>query len=307
MIRFFKVAFVFIMSLTIFSCSKADDPVVTYVVPFAEQYPRDLAAIDKYLDEYHMDVNSDKDVTFTKIPTPNTANLQTIRAQYASNLHTKTVNSNGVDYKVYYINTTDLSDPANYGAGEKPTVIDSAFVSYKGSLLDETVFDQAQNPVWFRLYQYGDLDIIRGWKEIFPLFKAGDKDVTDINNPIYTNFGAGVMFLPSGLAYYSGSGPTGSLPSYSPLIFSFKLKDVNYVDHDADRIDSRYEDANGDGDPTNDDSDGDGHIDALDIDDDADGIPTKTEIKNPSGGYYSFASIPLCTDGKKKHLSAACH
>ncbi|WP_395059952.1 FKBP-type peptidyl-prolyl cis-trans isomerase, partial [Flavobacterium sp.] len=155
------------------------------------------------------------------------------------------------------------------------------------------------NPTFFSLTR-----VVEGWKEIIPLFKSGNKDVTDINNPIYSGFGAGVMFLPSGLAYYSGS--LGLIPSYSPLIFSFKLKDVNFVDHDADRIDSRYEDANGDGDPTNDDSDGDGIPNYFDIDDDGDGIPTKTEIKNPSGGYYPFASIPLCTDGKKKHLSAAC-
>ncbi len=56
MIRFFKVAFIFAMSLMIFSCHKNEDPTPEYVVPFAEQYPRDIAAIDKYLDEYHMDV-----------------------------------------------------------------------------------------------------------------------------------------------------------------------------------------------------------------------------------------------------------
>ena len=49
MIRFFKIVFVFVMSLTIFSCNKVDDPVEAYVVPYAEQYPKDLLAIETFL------------------------------------------------------------------------------------------------------------------------------------------------------------------------------------------------------------------------------------------------------------------
>ena len=261
----------------IFSCGKPDVPAVPYVVPYAEQYPKDIAAIDKYLDEYHMDVvNAEKDVAFTKIPTPNTANLQSIRVQYASNLHVKTVASNGVDYKVYYVNITDTPNPSNYGTGEKPTKVDSIFVSYKGQTLADVVFDQAPNPIWLRL-----LDVIEGWTEIFPLFKTGDAGIVNSNGTVtYNNFGAGVMFLPSGLAYYNNA--LGSIPAYAPLIFSFKLKALNYIDHDYDRINSKDEDINGDGNPANDDADADGFSNYLDIDDDGDAIPTKTEIKRPA-------------------------
>ena len=308
------------MSLMIFSCNKTDDTAAAYVVPFAEQYPVDIAAIDKYLDEYHMEVSADKDVTFTKLTLAPVGALS-IRAQYASNLHTKIVTSNGVDYKVYYINITDILNPNYYGSGENPTRVDSAFVSYRGeflytkkeevvpatnpitynSFIASTQFDKAENPVWFPLD-----NVIQGWKEILPLFKTGDPGVTATDGTVsYSNFGAGVMFLPSGLAYYNGG--VGSIPSYSPLIFSFKLKGLNYVDHDRDRIDSKYEDANGNGIFTDDDTDGDGRQDYLDIDDDADGIPTKTEIRISNGVFYDFANIPLCTDGKKKHLSATCH
>ncbi|SNB29941.1 putative lipoprotein [Flavobacterium psychrophilum] len=287
MIRFFKVAFIFAMSLMIFSCHKNEDPTPEYVVPFAEQYPRDIAAIDKYLDEYHMDVavlDGSYDVTFKKIsimPTPGVS----IRNQTDYPLLNKTVNRNGVNYKVYYISLRE-------GTKERPTKVDSAFVSYKGYLLNETVFDQAQNPVWFTLDR-----VIQGWRDIMPLFKSGTF-ATDADGTVnYTNFGAGVMFLPSGLAYYNGS--RGAIPSYSPLIFTFKLKGVNYVDHDYDRIDSKDEDVDGDGDPTNDDSDADGYPNYLDIDDDGDGYSTKSEIKKPtplSAGqgtslYYPFSPI----------------
>ena len=49
--------------------------------------------------------------------------------------------------------------------------------------------------------------------------------------------GAGVMFLPSGLAYFNGA--SGSIPSYSPLIFSFKLYAIKRADQDGDGILSR--------------------------------------------------------------------
>jgi hypothetical protein len=314
MIRIFKVGFIFIMSLMIFSCNKTDGVADVYIVPYAEQYPVDIAAIDKYLDEYHMEVSVDgnKDVTFTKLTQAPVGSLS-IRAQYASNLHTKIVTSNGVDYKVYYINITDILNPNYYGSGENPTSVDSVFVSYRGeflytkkeavvpatnpitynSFIASTKFDEAQNPVWFPLY-----NVIEGWKEIFPLFKTGDPGVPNATNGTvsYANFGAGVMFLPSGLAYYSGG--VGSIPSYSPLIFSFKLKGLNYVDHDRDGIDSKNEDINGNGIFTDDDTDGDGRPNYLDIDDDGDGYSTKSEIRKPTN---EVGVVGLVNFGPSKH------
>ena len=279
--RIFKVAFIFILGLTIFSCNKSDDTVEAYVVPYAEQYPIDIAAIDKYLDEYHMDVNSEKDVTFTKISLMPTPGLS-IRTEFAP--LSKIVNRDGIDYKIYYISLRE-------GTKKSPTRADSVFVSYKGHLLNETVFDQAQSPVWFPLG-----NVVRGWREIIPLFKTGDHTVNSITGVVsYSDFGAGVMFLPSAFGYYNGS--REGIPSYSPLIFSFKLKELNYVDHDYDRIDSKDEDVNGDGDVTNDDTDGDGRPNYLDQDDDGDSFLTKTEIKRPdiivggnsvSNGYYPY-------------------
>jgi FKBP-type peptidyl-prolyl cis-trans isomerase FkpA len=304
MIRIFKITFVFAICL-LFAACPGDAPVAeTYVVPYAEQYPVDLAAIDKYLDEYHMEVSVNKDVTFTKIPTPNPLNLQSIRDEYASDLATpKTVTRHNIDYKVYYISLSE-------GTKKKPTSVDSIFVSYKGeyiytkkeeivpatnpvtynSFIASKEFDQAQNPVWFTLN-----NVIQGWREIITLFKSGTNSVNLDGSVNYAGFGAGVMFLPSGLAYYNGS--AGIIPTYSPLIFSFKLKEVNYVDHDYDRIDSKDEGFDPiTGQSTKLDTDGDGRLDYLDQDDDGDSYLTKFEIKKPTpflgtSLYYPFSPI----------------
>lgn len=76
----------------------------------------------------------------------------------------------------------------------------------------------------------------------------------------------------------------------SIMIFSCSSSDdggiVGYdenADPDRDGIISLYEDLNGDGDPENDDSDGDGYADYRDPDDDNDGILTILEDINQNG------------------------
>ena len=106
-------------------------------------------------------------------------------------------------------------------------------------------------------------------------------DVSDwVMRACCRDFGAGVMFVPSGLAYYNQIRPL--IPSYSPLVFSFKLYDVKRADQDGDGILSMYEDLDGDGIFTDDDTDGDGVPNYLDADDDGDGYFTRTETKKPA-------------------------
>jgi hypothetical protein len=77
---------------------------------------------------------------------------------------------------------------------------------------------------------------ISGWERNIPLFKTGDTPIANADGTVtYNNFGAGVMFIPSGLAYYStGSG----IPTYVPLIFKFKLFAISRLDQDGDGIPS---------------------------------------------------------------------
>jgi hypothetical protein len=300
--RIFKIAF--LLALSVFglvSCNKDDSVSETPPEPFATQYPKDLAKIDAYLDTHHMEVSHDNDVTFLEIPAGNTT-MQSIRTQTLYPLMSKNVDIEGVSHKIYYISLSP-------GVKERPTRVDSIFVDYKGDYITGTSqeipnvdsptapkkykksvnFQSSENPLWLVTSS-----TIRAFAEIFPFFQSGTSSLNPDGTVTYANFGAGVMFLPSALGYYNQ--PQRSIPAYSSLIFSFKLKSVNYVDNDFDRIDSRFEDVNGDGNYFNDDTDGDGKYNFLDQDDDGDGVSTKNEIRKPSpflgrSAYYPFNPI----------------
>ncbi len=92
----------------------------------------------------------------------------------------------------------------------------------------------------------------------------------------------GIFFIPSSLGYFSNN--TGSIPAYSPLIFSVSLYLVNQSDHDLDGILSIDEDINKDNNPLNDDTDNDGIYNLFDSDDDGDGILTSNEYDQNEDG-----------------------
>jgi FKBP-type peptidyl-prolyl cis-trans isomerase FkpA len=288
MIKFLKVSLVLFAGLFISCNDKSEVSTETPPRLYTDQYPKDIAKIETFLTEYSMEVSADKDVTFTKIPTPNPDNLQSIKAEFIDTAPNpedryKMVRKHGVDYKVYYI-------PLSDGVGEKPIRVDSVLVSYKGRFLDNATFDSAFTPVWFPL-----IDVVLGWREILTKFAAGNHTVNADGTINYSDFGAGVMFLPSGMAYYNIS--QTSIPSYTPLIFNFKLMKVLHVDTDNDGIDSQFEGFDANGDSTKQDTDKDGKLDYIDIDDDGDNFLTKYEIKRPKilvsgvwvdNGYYPY-------------------
>ena len=220
----------FVLLATVFAGCPSDDNVYAEPPkPYAEQYPIDEAAIEDFLATHFVTVDADFNTTFTKIETGGTETP----IKNMSNLAFKMVDRNDLTYKLYYLVLNEGD-----AAGESPIKVDSSFVSYKGTLFDNTVFDTAESPVWFMLQ-----DVVPGWGEIIPQFKTG----TSIENPdgtvTYQNYGAGVMFLPSAFAYYNGS--LGVIPQYSSLIFNFKLINQKHIDHDSDRVLSVF-DVNGD-------------------------------------------------------------
>lgn len=322
----FKILSIFVFCSLLVSCGEEDETQPIPLRDYAVQYADDLKAIDEYIDTHYMTVDaSNFDVTFTKIPAGGTQ--QSIRTQTQYPLKDTLIAEDGIQYKTYFIKFRE-GDGVN---GKRPTQVDSIHISYRGINLSDVQFDNATNPVWFGLQ-----DVITGWSHLIPNFKTGTYTTAPGPNPItFNDFGAGVMFLPSGLAYYSDS--AGSVTSYTPIIFSFKLYELRYRDHDRDGILSKDE-RNLDPaipatlrwkeNPLSNtfkyvggqtlvevpflDTDGDGRPNMIDIDDDGDGVPTKIEITNPlTGTVFPFANIPLCTtpgsNGKKKHLDKACN
>jgi len=208
-----------------------------------------------------------------------------------ANLKTMNVTENEIDYELYYY----IAEPEHVGTPTidkgSPTSLDSVFVKYEGFRINGTDsitprFEIREIPIWFTLNS-----VIRGWSYGFTNFKNGD-NITD-NGPItYENEGNGILFIPSGLAY-GNSGTSGSIRSNENLIFYIRLFDfVKDTDHDNDGVPSWLEDPDGDGDPRNDDTNGDFFVNYLDGDDDGDGVATIDEDANGDGNPANDFSDP---------------
>ena len=299
--RIHNLFLILVIGILTISCNKDDNNSTIAAPPrdYAVQYATDLDSINKYIDSHYISVDANHNVTLTLIPNPNPENKISIRNQQEYPLQYKTVTKNGVDYQVYYLKLQE-------GINDSPTAVDSVYVSYKGNLLNDVEFDASPTPLWFQLES-----VVSGWAEIIPLFKTGNYDTASGPNPAtFSDFGVGVMFLPSGLAYFNRI-PSALVPQYSPLVFSFKLNKQRYKDHDRDGIFSKDE-----VDPLNPtqspllyDSDGDGTPNMYDVDDDNDRYLTKVEILI-NGSNPSFDAILNCSGtigGIKKHLDPACH
>ncbi|MSP84502.1 MAG: FKBP-type peptidylprolyl isomerase [Flavobacteriaceae bacterium] len=286
--KYFKIILFLVIGITIASCSKTDPTPEVALRDYKVQYATDMDSINKYIDTHYITVDSDYNVTMTKIPIG--GSQQSIRLQQTFPLQFKMVQNDDhdVNYKIYYLNLRE-------GTSQSTSAVDSVYVSYRGILVSDQQFDYSETPIWFQLQS-----VVEGWGEIIPLFKTGTYDTAEGPNPTtFTNFGAGVMFLPSGLGYYNQI-PSANIPYYSPLIFSFKLKSQRSRDHDRDGVLSKYEVSQtvvGQK-PKDYDSDGDKIPNYYDIDDDGDYFMTKVEIKRPNvlnsnnisvpNGYFSF-------------------
>lgn len=361
--NFFKSILLFSLVLMEVSCSKSDNNSKP-LRDFTAQRDTDMAAIETYMHTHYIDVvnnpgaTNDQDVTFTLIPAGGTQTSIWDQTLYPLKTRMIKVRQNDIDvvYKIYYLELRQGSGTNSIS----PCNVDRVLTAYKGEYIYSSTttttdtppvsstsilskeFEVLTNPQSF----FNLTSVIRGWSEIFPQFKTGSYIANGDGTLSYNDFGAGVMFLPSGLAYFSGS--QGGIPSYSPLVFSFKLYEVQRTDQDADGIYSYQEDlattnvandgsvsiTNGVPDgyvyvmPTgvaNPDNTDDGFLipqpdgstkpeeipDFLDEDDDGDFIKTSVEIINPLTGIaYPFAEIPTCGatgNGKKKYLDPTCH
>lgn len=276
------------------ACNQEEDNNEVVIRDKAEQYQKDIDTIDWFIDNHFMTVTPDYDVTFA--PLPEDGSQQSIRNQTQYPLQFKTVSLDGIDYKLYFINFRE-------GINNRPSEVDSIYVSYRGVRTSLAQFDSATTPIWLQLD-----NVVRGWREILPLFKTGSYDSGSSGpNPVsFTDFGAGVMFIPSGLGYFSQA--VSGLPAYTPMIFNFKLLELNYRDHDRDGILSKDEVANPGDNPMLYDLDGDGIFNMFDVDDDGDTVLTRAEI-TADGNFESpiVFPYPTCPGGTPKYLDNSCN
>src|SRR5690606_30496289 len=178
-------------------------------------------------------------------------------------LYPKTVTRNEIDYKMYILKVRE-------GEGRQLTFADSAYVAYQGVLTDRKVFEtNTAVPSWFDLPGYVTRDaqgrlsrtgggFVTGFTQGLTECKEGSTPgfIVNPDNTVTWNedYGAGAIFMPSGLGYYASGSRSGSIPPYSPIIFSIKLLRAVEADHDNDGIPSWMEDLDEDGDLYNDDT-----------------------------------------------------
>ena len=179
-------------------------------------------------------------------------------------IETFTTEFRDVEYEYY---TLEL----NEGGGDEPNSSDSVNINYFGNFFDGEEFDSTANPTSLDL-----LSLIPAWKVALPNFGTATDIIENEDGTFsYSNYSLGVMFIPSGLAYFNA--PPFGVPQYENLIFKFELYTAEPNDHDQDLIFSYLEDLNGNGDVLDDDTDNDTIPNAFDLDDDGDGVFTRFE------------------------------
>ena len=273
--------YIFLIAILLlgFSCGDDDDDGVI-AVPEADRTEQQVIDNDSlvtflqshYVDESLLTNNSTillNEIEINQLPEDGELPNPNQNSLLIDMVETLTTTYFDVEYEYYILKI-------NQGGSENsPNFSDKVRVSYEGTLMDDTVFDSSSTPVDFDL-----TSTIAGWGRVLPEYNNAEDFVINSDGTVtYNNPGIGIMFLPSGLGYYSAA--AGSVPVYSNLIFKFKVFQSEVNDHDFDNVPSHLEDLNGDYDLTNDDTDEDTFADFVDSDDDNDGTLTIDEDLEP--------------------------
>jgi hypothetical protein len=304
--------FTLCLTISLTSCKKDDNG---GFVPIperdrAEQQIADKDSIINYLESHYYNVSefdgsnpnvSSKDLVITALV--DGESVPDGHKLLAEDYITKKITFADTDYEIFYI---DLNNKSN-DPESSPTFADNVLVIYEGFTLDNMVFDSSVTPINFDL-----TNLIPGWRKVLPEFKVSESFMENEDGTVsYVNHGVGIMFVPSGLAYFS-SGSVG-IGAYEPINFKFDLLQKYENDHDNDNVPSYKEDWNTlDGEFTlnsavdvhdGDDTDGDRTPDYFDSDDDGDGIPTINEdLDGPNGIGDGDPTNDIGKNGIPKYL-----
>ena len=269
----YYLLFLLVLVLTFNAC-KGDDGLIdpVEVRDRATQQIADKDTLISYLQTHYYNSGdfegnlnpSIDDLVITKLEDGET--LPTGNSLLIDDVVTKTTTYLDVEYEYYYLSI-------NKGGGETPHFTDQIRLTFSGNLLNGEVFDSAVTPTDFDLTA-----LLPGWNRVIPEFSAAESyfEVGD-GTVSFSNFGLGVMFLPSGLAYFSEVNP--GIPEYSQLVFKFEIYQTQVSDHDNDGVPSYLEDLNDNMEMFDDDTDGDNFPNFTDTDDDSDGVLTINELE----------------------------
>lgn len=281
-----------VITLVLASCNNDDDGNNVSTVPpklLSEIAPENDAKIKEFLNthfynyedfdpatqpaDFDFEIRIDTIAGVNADKTPMMDFVETITINLSSSFLGLSAGEENVPHTLYYLE-------ARKGGGGSPTFADSTFVSYKGTLLNGTAFDQNRDFVWFEVSS-----TIQGVVHGIAQMSAGTPDqIIDHGDGTFSfgNSGVGLMIIPSALAYFNRS--TGFIPPYSPLIFHIELGTyVEDTDTDNDGVPNIVEDLNGNGYLFDDDTDEDTLANFLDVDDDGDGVTTRKEITDGNG------------------------
>ena len=270
-----------LLAVSLSSCGSDDNNTTEPVElrDFSEQSITDDALLVDYLSNHFYNYEdfprADDTVVTISIDTISGDNAdKTPMIDQVQQLSVPITDANGVvtNHTLYYLLAQQGSE-----LEKKPSIVDSTYVSYRGELLTGTIFDQRNTPIWF-----DNIRVVSGFRYGLQNFAPGtfSQDADGIIS--FRDYGQGILFMPSGLGYYSSV--QGLIPAYAPIVFTVSVYTSNVADHDNDGVFSIDEDPDGDGNPLNDDTDGDGTPNLLDFDDDGDGILTYLELDVDNDG-----------------------
>lgn len=284
MIKFKHLFYTIAIATILYSCGSDNNTSLIDNFDHEAQALKDKDSISLFFKNYYFDDVIDSIKPLVAGKTPLSEDIRLIKKTYVED---------EIEYDLYHIITQEGESLKG-----NPTKMDSVLTKYQvwySSKSTELELSQTGNtPIWWNLASTGNpADAptpIRGWSLGIPNFKGGN-NITG-NGPItYEKFGKGILIIPSGLAYRQN--PNGGIPANSQLIFYIDLLDFNKdTDHDQDNVPSIYEDEDEDGDPRNDDTNGNRVVNYLDIDDDGDGVLTKDEDANGDGDPRNDFSDP---------------
>lgn len=264
------------LGIVVLSCDDDDKGFVQYQLrDVKEQYTLDADAIKTYLETHWLKVDTTTDGTIKySIEEKKGEETSLMKNSSLSSIDYKV--DDDLTYKVYYLKFSE-------GKNIQPIRFDSLFVSYKGMNLKNETFVDNQEPRWevpSKTRKSGELFSLTAPQLISTLFKSGDFTPNGDGTFTFTDYGHGIVFVPSGLGFFDMAQP--SLESYSPIVLEFKLYHVRQRDHDGDGVKTFEEKTNLTDNPFDGfyelDTDGDGIANFMDADDDGDGILTKTEL-----------------------------